>query len=143
LGKRRELARYLALGTRSSLLYVGRSLGNSFGAASWVLVLGSLVPAAACVGRQAAEALVATASIERKHTRREGNGQDLFSRLHPQRVIKPVEVIEHPDGSRELYDLAVVEVAAEFGPEFVVHRVGVVGHALGQAQRGFFRRGEI
>jgi len=56
----------------------------------------------------------------------------LLRDLHAQGIVKTVEIVEHADGSGEFDDLPVVEVAAEFGPEFIVNRVSISGHALGK-----------
>ena len=65
----------------------------------------------------------------------------LLSRLHLERVVEAIEVIEQPDGAHQLHDFAFIEVSAHVGPELVVDSVSVAGNALGQAQRDllFFR----
>jgi hypothetical protein len=66
-------------------------------------------------------------------------GQDpLFRRLHRQRIIKAIEIIEQPDCGQQLDNLAFVKVLAQFIKELVIDGVRVAGHALGHPQRGFF-----
>src|SRR5208283_3101275 len=67
----------------------------------------------------------------------------LLGRLHPQRVVKTVEVIEQSDGRQQFNDLAFVIVTAQFSPKVIIHFVRVASNTLSQFERGFFGLSEI
>ena len=71
------------------------------------------------------------------------SGQNLFRWLHRQRIIKSIEIVKKADRGQQLNDLAFVKVLAQFAKELLIDGVCVVGHAFGQAQRGFFFVREI
>jgi hypothetical protein len=58
--------------------------------------------------------------------------------LHFQRVVKAIEIVEQPDRSQQLDNLAFIKVLAQLGKKLIVDGVGVAGNSLRQAQRGFF-----
>jgi hypothetical protein len=61
----------------------------------------------------------------------------LFRWLHLQRIIKAVEIVEQPDRSQQLDNLAFIKVFAQLGKKLIVDGVRVAGNAFRQAQRGF------
>jgi hypothetical protein len=66
-----------------------------------------------------------------------------FGRLHLQRVVEAVEVVEEADGAEQFDDLAFGVEAAQLGKLLVADGVGVAGDGFGQAQGGFFGGGEV
>ena len=63
--------------------------------------------------------------------------------FHFERIVEAVEIVEQPDGGGQFDDFALIEMLAQFGPEFVVHCRGVEGFAFGEFEGGFFARVEI
>src|SRR6516165_7684173 len=66
-----------------------------------------------------------------------------LGRLHAQRIVEAVEVIEEADRAEQLDDLAFRVVGAEFGELLVSDGVGVAGYSLSQAQGGLFGGREV
>src|SRR5256885_4155871 len=78
----------------------------------------------------------------RKTSRRRMSGR-LFGRFHAQGIVEAVEVVEQADGGGQLDDFAFLEMRTQLHPQSIIYLMGIAGHALGQAQGGFFGLGEI
>ena len=63
-----------------------------------------------------------------------------FRRLHVQRVVEAVEVVEQSDRRQQFDDLAFVVVLAQLLPELVVDAIGIERRTLGQFEWRLFRR---
>ena len=66
-----------------------------------------------------------------------------LGRLHLQRIVEAVEIVEEADGAEQFDDLALGIEAAQLGELLVADGVGVARDGLGEAQRGLFGRGEV
>ena len=63
-----------------------------------------------------------------------------FGRLHLQRIVEAVEVVEQPDRAEQLDDFAFGVEAAQLGELLVGDRVSVAGDGFSQAQALPFRQ---
>jgi len=61
-----------------------------------------------------------------------------FGRLHLQRIVEAIEIIEKPNRTKKLDDLAFGIETPEFGELFLGHRVRVAGYRLSQPQSCLF-----
>jgi len=66
-----------------------------------------------------------------------------FGRLHFERVVEAVEVVEEADGAEQLDDLALGVEAAQLGKLLVGYGVSIARDGFGEAQRSLFGRGEV
>src|SRR3984885_9249373 len=66
-----------------------------------------------------------------------------FGRLHLERVVESVEVIEETDGAEEFDDFALGVEAAQVGELFASDGVGVARDGFGEAEGSFFGGSEI
>ena len=60
-----------------------------------------------------------------------------FGRFHLQRIVEAIEIIEKPNRTKKLDNLAFRIEIAQFGELFVGHRVRIARYCLSQAQSGF------
>jgi len=64
-------------------------------------------------------------------------------RLHLQRVIEAVEVVEQPDGGTELDNLALIKISPQFVEKPVVHLIGIKRQTVGKPQCSLVRWREV
>jgi hypothetical protein len=64
-------------------------------------------------------------------------------RLHLQRIIEPIEVVEQSGGHCEFNNLSFVEMVAQLCPELLIDVVGIESDAFSKAQRDFLLLGEV
>src|SRR5450631_1292686 len=64
-------------------------------------------------------------------------------RLHLERIVEAVEVIEETNCAEQLNNFAFRIKTPQLGELFVAYCMGVTCHGFGQAQRSLFSQGEI
>jgi len=67
----------------------------------------------------------------------------LLCRLHVQRVVEAIEIVEQPNRGQQLDDFAFVEMPAKLAPERVVHAIGIERGPFCQFKRSLLGVGEI